>query len=73
MINNPVIAKQISELMLEVSAKIDQSIAMVQTNCSQEEFQEYRRAAGRVLGEALLEVLNPIYKKHSFLKPPGFD
>lgn len=73
MISNLVIARQISNLMLEISAKIDKSIALVQTNCPAEEFHEYRRAAGWVMGEALLEVLNPLYEKHSFLKPLGFE
>jgi len=73
MISNPAIARQISDLMLEISAKIDESISLVQKNCPVEEFHEYRRAAGRVMGEALLEVLNPIYERHSFLKPPGFE
>ena len=73
MISNPVIARQISNVMLEISTKIDESIAFVQTNCPDNEFQEYRRAAGRVLGEALLEILNPLYKRHNFLKPPGFE
>lgn len=73
MISNPLIATQISNVMLEISKKIDESIAFVQTNCPDSEFQEYRRAAGRVLGEALLEILNPLYKRHNFLKPPGFE
>jgi hypothetical protein len=73
MISNPVIARQISNLMLEISTKIDESIALVQTNCPVEEFHAYRRAAGRVMGEALLAILNPLYEKHSFLKPPGFE
>ena len=73
MISNPQIAKQISTLMLEISAKIDESIAIVQSNCPVEEFRKYRLAAGRVMGEALLEILNPLYEKHSFLKPPGFE
>lgn len=73
MINNSLIAEQISALMLEISAKIDQSIALVQENCPEEEFQKYRRAAGRIMGEVLLEILNPLYEKHSFLKPPGFE
>jgi hypothetical protein len=73
MISNPQIAKEISSLMLEISAKIDESIAIVQSNCPEEEFRKYRLAAGRVMGEALLEILNPLYEKHSFLKPPGFE
>ena len=73
MISDPTTAGQISKTMLEVSSKIDESIALVRANCQDHEFQEYRKAAGRILGEILLEVLNPLYKQHSALKPPGFD
>ena len=73
MISDPLIAKQIRDLMLEISTRIDESIALVETNCPPEEFQLYRRAAGCVLGATLLEILNPIVEKHTFLKPSGFE
>ncbi len=73
MISDPTTAAQVSKMMLEISSHIDESIALVRANCQEQEFQEYRRAAGRILGEILLEVLNPLYKQHSALKPPGFD
>jgi hypothetical protein len=73
MISDPVIAKQISDLVLEASSRLDESIALAQRSCTTEEFQDYRRAAGRVLGEMLLGILNPLYEKHRLLKPPGFE
>jgi hypothetical protein len=33
----------------------------------------YRRAVGKIMGEVLLEVLNPLYAKHPTLKPPGLN
>lgn len=65
-------AKQISELMLDISGRLDESVAMVEKSCPTEEFNQYRRAVGKVLGGVLLEVLNPLYEKHPALRPEGF-
>ncbi len=73
MIRDPKIAQQISNLMLEFQSRLDNSIAMVRANCSPEEFANYRRAVGRVMGEMLLAVLNPLYKEHPSLKPPELE
>ena len=70
MINNLDIAKQISDLMLECGARLDKSVALVRDECAPDDFQMYRRAVGKVMGEILLEVLNPLYKTHPTLKPP---
>jgi hypothetical protein len=70
-IDNKEIAKQVSQLMLDCGAKLDASVALVQSKCSSEELHAYRRAVGKVMGEVLLQVLNPIYAKHPSLKPPG--
>lgn len=67
------LARSISDLMLDVTARLDTSLATVQERGSPEEFERYRDAVGRILGEILLEVLNPIYAEHPDLKPPGFD
>lgn len=73
MIKDPVIAQEISGLMLEFSERLDKSIATVPEHCSSDEFRIYRRAVGHVLGEMLLQVLNPLYVQHPNLKPPGLD
>jgi len=73
MIADAAIAKQISEMMLEISRKLDGSVALVSANCLQEERTSYRRAVGKVLGEILLEILNPLYLKHPSLRPPAME
>jgi hypothetical protein len=73
MIKNDAVARQISDLMIEISGRLDASIVTVEENCSSEEFKIYRRAVGSILGEILLEVMNPLYKEHPSLKPPGFE
>ena len=73
MIKDPSIARQVSDLMIEFSARLDRSILTVQERCSPEEFKVYRLAVAKVLGEMLLEVMNPLYAEHPGLKPPGLD
>ena len=70
MIANVSIARQISELMLGISQRLDESIVLVQKACPPEEFKAYRLAVGKILGEILLETLNPLYAQHPELKPP---
>jgi len=64
------IAKEISDRMVEFSGRLDGSIA-VRDRCSPEEFAAYRRAVGRIKGEILLGILNPLYAEHPSLKPAG--
>jgi hypothetical protein len=73
LIKDKSIAREISDLMIEFSDRIDRSILTVQENCSQEEFKAYRLAAAKVLGEVLLEVMNPLYADHPDLKPAGLE
>jgi len=73
LIENSNVAKQISELMQDCSSRLDKSIALVRDECDAEDLKTYRRAVGKVMGEILLEVLNPLYAKHPLLRPPGWD
>jgi hypothetical protein len=73
MIPDPKVAEQISALMLEISGRLDSSVALVNKTSTAEEAAVYRRAVGKILGEILLEVLNPLYAKHPSLKPAGFE
>ena len=56
--------------MNECSAKLNETIILVQDNCSDDEFIEYRKAAGFVMGYIYTDVLRPIYKQHPELEPP---
>ncbi len=73
MIADPKVAKQVSDLMLEFSGRLDGSVAFVIKASSSEEATVYRSAVGKILGEILLEVLNPLYARHPSLKPAGFE
>lgn len=69
MINDPKVAKQISELMLEYGKKLDHSVKLVLENCSKQELFDYRRAVGKIMGDILTEIMNPLYANHPDLRP----
>jgi hypothetical protein len=68
-ISNKATAQLISALMLDFGRRLDASVLSVQETCTPEEFRAYRRAVGKVMGDMLLEVLNPLYVTHPELKP----
>ena len=59
--------------MLEYSERIYESIRLVQEKCSREEFKTYRLAAGKVMGEMLLEVMNPLYRERFLIRSFSTD
>ena len=69
MIENKDVAREISKLMLDFGAKLDASVMLVQQQCGPEEFQRYKKVVAIIMGEMLLEVMNPLYAKHPDLKP----
>ncbi len=66
---NKTVAEETSLLLLKVSAELDAHLAKLRSQCSDEEFQRYRRGFGSVLGHMLTEIMNPIYAEHPDLKP----
>ena len=64
-------AKRASELLLEASGCLDESIASVEENSSEAEFAAYREALSKILTDLWFEVLKPIYVEHSDLEPDG--
>jgi len=72
-INDKALAREISSLMLETSAKIDESILTVQKSCTPREFDAYRAGCAKVLGYILIEILNPLYQAHPDLKPKDLN
>jgi hypothetical protein len=69
MIEQRDVAKEVSELMLNIGARLDASLVRIKERCSAAEFEAYRKAVGKIMGEMLLEVMNPLYQKHPDLKP----
>jgi hypothetical protein len=69
MIKDKEVATRVSLLMLEFGAKLNESVALAKERCSDAEFKAYRTVVGRLMGEMLLEVMNPLYVEHPDLKP----
>jgi hypothetical protein len=73
MIENRDVAEQISKLMLDFGDRLDASILVVQASSTPAEAARYKRVVANIMGEMLLEVMNPIYEKHPDLKPKELD
>jgi len=73
MIKNPNTAKQISELMHDVFRRLDESTQLVKSTCSAEDFAAYNKGIGRVLGEVVMNVMEPLYESNPTLKPSNWD
>ena len=70
---NSEVAEKISILMMQINSQLNDSIAFVRDNCTQEEFEAYRRDAGKIMGEILLKIVNPLYSNHPELLPEALD
>jgi hypothetical protein len=58
--------------MSEMMAVLNDCVAEAQSNCdSEEEFIEFRRAIGAVMGEIHLSLLHPLFVRHPDLVPEG--
>ncbi|EEC3569299.1 hypothetical protein G4E25_004417 [Salmonella enterica] len=64
MVNDKDTAILISDLMLRFGKKLDESVAVVQSRCDEDEFKVYREAVGLIMGEMLIKIMNPLYEKH---------
>lgn len=62
-------AKQIQENAFDVSSKLNNSLLEMQSILSDDEFNQYRLAVAKVLGEIFIEILHPIHKKYPELIP----
>ena len=72
MMKNPDVAKQISELMLDISDRISQSVASTKSQFPAGESAAYQRAAAKVISAVQQEVLGPLYAEHPSLRPVGW-
>jgi intergrase/recombinase len=63
-------AKVISELMVSMGARLNESVRLVQATEDDSEFKRYRDSVSKIMTIMLLEVMNPLYAEHPELKPP---
>jgi hypothetical protein len=57
------------DVVIRHLAEQDAALIKIQTLCTAEEFNEYRRMIGKSMGEMISEILNPIVTKYPALKP----
>ena len=70
MIRDAQTAKRALELISESHKLLMDSLALVEANCSQEEYKEYQSGMAHVLGRLFFLVMEPIYCHHPALAPP---
>ena len=73
MISDENVAKQINDLMLDIFQRVDASCELVKQACPLDEAAAYTKAAGRVVGPIVFDVLESLYDKHPQLKPANWD
>jgi hypothetical protein len=71
MIKDANFAQQVSELMLDLSARIRQSVTSA-ANYPTDDRQRYQKAAAQVLLAIDSELLAPLYAEHPSLRPAGW-
>lgn len=70
---NKALSEDLSRRLLEVSRQLDDSVAVAQAQCSEEEFNEYRRQIGMLMANLYADILRPLWKEHPDLKPPEME
>ena len=63
------VAAEILAFMLEYSGKLDQSVQRVKDTCSEQQFVDYRKAVGTIMGEMYMGIMWPIFSEHPELEP----
>jgi hypothetical protein len=66
-------AEKVLGVIIRHSGEQDNVLADIQSLCSQDEFNWFRRMIGQSMGSMLLNVINPIVAKYPELKPPALD
>ena len=73
MIENPDVAKQISDLMMDMFTRLSDSCDSVKRLCSEEEYKAYLKSTARIGCGIVMDVMEPLYEKHPHLKPRNWD
>ena len=73
MIENPEVAKQISDLMTDMFTRLSDSCDSVRRQCSEQEYKAYLKSTAPLASAIVMEVMEPLYEKHPQLKPRNWD
>jgi hypothetical protein len=70
MIRDAQTAKRVLDLMDEADKRLVESLEIVRTGCSDEEYKAYQAAMAQVAGRLFFLLMEPIYCEHPSLAPP---
>jgi hypothetical protein len=73
MIKDAKFAKQMSDLMLDLSGRIRQSVVLAESSCAAQDCAAYQKAATQILSTIDAELLGPLYAEHPSLRPAGWS
>lgn len=65
------LAKRIVDMMLAHAAELDESVRLVQEDCSAEEQRAYKLAIGYIFSEMYDRVIDPVLREHPDVAPEG--
>jgi hypothetical protein len=73
MLSDKVVAEEVAKLVYAAKDTLLESMALVESKCSREEYAAYKRAVGQVVTKMLTEIVEPLYERNPALKPDGWD
>jgi hypothetical protein len=63
------VAADLSQRLIEIMRNLNDSIHFAQENCTEDEFNDFRYRIAKVMGELVLEGMNPLYLNNPEVKP----
>lgn len=63
------LARRAAALVQRQSGELDASLAELQSECTQDEFNQYRAAVANIMGAMFVEILEPIWEEFPELAP----
>ena len=66
-------AEKLSVLLLQLQAKLNESVAFVRDSDSKEELEKYRSAIGQVMSVLYLDVEEKLWSRFPELRPDSMD
>ncbi|HMH69669.1 MAG TPA: hypothetical protein VK519_17300 [Pinirhizobacter sp.] len=70
MISDNALAGEVKARMRDCLKILDETVGHVQNALPEDEFNRFRKAAGKVMGALIFEILNPLCEAHPELWPP---
>ena len=66
-------AEKLSILIMQINAKLDQSVAFVRDHDTENKFKEYRQVVGKIMGSLYLDIEEKLWQQYPELRPKQMD